>query len=76
LSETGRAIPDKPDEFLTDLRSNLTAQPGCDSELLRILAEHILVSSPQNDCVARARRAIGQLAKARAESAQGTTPDA
>jgi hypothetical protein len=70
LSETGRAITDKPDDFLTGLRSDLADQPGCDTDLVTIIAEHILVSSPQNDCVARARRAIGQLAKARA------TPDA
>jgi hypothetical protein len=75
LSETGRVISNKPDEYLMDLRSNLAAQPGCDPDLLGILAEHILVPSPQSDCVAKARRAIGQLAKARAESAQGAPPD-
>jgi hypothetical protein len=75
LSETRRATVDKPD-FLTDLRSDLAAQPGCDLDLLRVLTEHILVSSPQNDCVAMARQAIGQLARLRANSAEGATPDA
>lgn len=64
------------EEFLTALRSDLAAQHGCDLDLARILAERILRSSPQTDCVAQARRAIGELAKARAESGEEPTPDA
>ena len=76
MGETEHTAGDRPDEFVARLRADLVAQSGCDPDLARILAEHILATSPETDCVAQARRAIGLLAKARAESIQGATLDA
>ncbi len=76
MAETEHTTGDRPDEFVARLRSDLVAHSGCDSDLARILAEHILVTSPQTDCVAKAWRSIGQLAKTRAEPVKGVLPDA
>jgi len=75
VSETGSATA-APEEFLKGVSSDLAAQPGCDLDLARILAEHILSATPQTDCVARARRAIAELAQARAAPRPEAAPDA
>ena len=75
VSETGSATA-APEEFLKGVSSDLAAQSGCDLDLARILAEHILSATPQSDCVTRARRAIAELAQARAAPRPEAAPDA
>jgi hypothetical protein len=55
-----------PTEFLSQLGSDLGSPPDADGDLTRILITHILTASPATDCVTVARRAIADLAKARA----------
>lgn len=76
MTDAGSDSNSEPKEFLTGLSSDLTAQPAYDFDLASILTEHILNASPQSDCVARARRAVSDLAKTRAAPMEKALPDA
>lgn len=66
MGDTGGDTVTTPTEFLTQLGSDLTARPGTDAELAKILTDHILTVAPKSDCVVSARKAIAELAKSRA----------
>jgi hypothetical protein len=66
VADTGGNSSTTPTEFLGQLGSDLAAQSEIDLELAQILTANILSASPKSDCVTSARRAIGDLAKARA----------
>jgi hypothetical protein len=55
-----------PKEFIEKLGSELLAQTNADSDLAKILADHILNVAAKPDCVASARKAIAELALLRA----------
>jgi len=55
-------------EFLQQLDAALAAKVGVDGDLRKILSTHILQTVPSGDCVAHARKAIADLAIARASS--------
>ncbi len=57
-----------PAAFLAKLGEALTTREGEDTELARIVVEHILVASPAADCVEQAMAAIDTLAASRATS--------
>jgi hypothetical protein len=66
VGDTGSNSGKTPTEFLGQLGSDLVAHPKVDADLAKILTGHILSVAPKPDCVASARKAIGELAKSRA----------
>jgi len=66
MAEEKRAGGTPPSSFLEHLGSDLAAKKEIDADLGTILTTHILSASAKPDCVASARKAIADLAKARA----------
>jgi hypothetical protein len=65
-----------PADFLSQLAADLEARPGSDKALTKILTAHLLTASPKADCIAVARSAINDLAKARAATPAQDAQDA
>ncbi len=55
-----------PAEFLKRLGQEMIAKDSEDTELAKIIAEHILTTEPSDDCVMQSMAAIKDLASSRA----------
>jgi hypothetical protein len=65
-----------PTDFLEQLAKELTDKPEVDADLAQILADHVLnPNSKSDDGLARARKAIADLAHARAETVRRGSGD-
>jgi hypothetical protein len=56
-----------PSEFLSTLRDALKAQQDFDLDLANFVADHLLTSTPNEDCVTHALEAMTELAISRAK---------
>ena len=59
---------ESPVTFLEELGKSLNSTDVTDAELAKIVSQHILTASPDEDCVEQAMTAIAKLAATRATS--------